>query len=349
MTVVVDIEPTNRCNAKCYFCPRDQTPHQGLMAPDVFEQALGRVVDLRAKFRELGRPDPNVSLCGLGEPLLNRHTPEFVQRVRDEGFSCTMSSNAALLDEARGHALLEAGLQRICINVGDRDGDYEEIYKLPYEKTRDNVLRFRDLAGDECDIFIVLVDHRRDPQHLADMRQYWGDQGLHAFMEYDIMNRGGALFVDHMQFEEYPQLAEARSLLHTNGIEAVCPTPFAFLFIGYDGQYYLCCSDWKKEVPLGSVADASFTDVMLAKLGHTRSRETVCKTCNLEPLNKLVEALRARDAGEADAPDIDAMLEKLRGFSAFALDEIAALTGQPAPAPDAGSAAMRRTIPVTAI
>jgi len=88
---------------------------------------------------------------------------------------------------------------------------------------------------------------------------------------------------------------------------------------------------------------------MLAKLGHTRSRDTVCKTCNLDPLNKLVEALRARDAGEADAPDIDAMLEKLRGFSAFALDEIAALTGQPAPAADAASEAVRRTIPVTAI
>jgi MoaA/NifB/PqqE/SkfB family radical SAM enzyme len=24
----LDIEPTNRCNAHCYFC-RDQTPHQG--------------------------------------------------------------------------------------------------------------------------------------------------------------------------------------------------------------------------------------------------------------------------------------------------------------------------------
>ena len=41
MTVVVDIEPTNRCNAKCYFCPRDATPHQGLMTPEVFGHAAG--------------------------------------------------------------------------------------------------------------------------------------------------------------------------------------------------------------------------------------------------------------------------------------------------------------------
>ena len=100
MTFGVDIEPTNRCNAKCYFCPRDATPHQGLMTPEVFEQSLGRCDELRTKLRALGRPELKISLCGLGEPLLNRHTPSFVRQVRDEGFDCTMSSNAALLDEA---------------------------------------------------------------------------------------------------------------------------------------------------------------------------------------------------------------------------------------------------------
>jgi hypothetical protein len=101
-------------------------------------------------------------------------------------------------------------------------------------------------------------------------------------------------------------------------------------------------------VPLGSVADTSFADVMLAKLDHTRNRELVCKTCNLDPLNKLVETLRARDAYEPDAPDVDQMIEKLRGFSEFAFDEIQALTGQPAPPPGNG-APKRRTIPITAV
>jgi len=350
MTFGVDIEPTNRCNAKCYFCPRDATPHQGLMTPEVFEQSLGRCDELRTKLRALGRPELKMSLCGLGEPLLNRHTPSFVRRVREEGFDCTMSSNAALLDEPRAHELLEAGLQRIAINVGDRDADYEAIYKLPFERTRDNILRFKELAGDACEVIIVLVDHRRDRAHIESMRQYWGDFGMRAFMEYEIMNRGGALFVDHMQFDEYPQLAEAREMLGARSIEAVCPTPFAYLFIGYDGQYYLCCSDWKKEVPLGSVADTSFADVMVAKLAHARTRQPVCKTCNLDPLNKLTEALRARDAGEADAPDVEALIEKIQNMTTFSLTEIEALTGQPAPAagpqPALGS---RRTIPVTAI
>jgi MoaA/NifB/PqqE/SkfB family radical SAM enzyme len=352
MALTVDIEPTNRCNAKCYFCPRDATPHQGLMAPEVFEQALSRVVELRTRFTELGRPSPKVSLCGLGEPLLNRHTPQFVRRVREAGFSCTMSTNAALLDERRTSALLEAGLQQICINVGDRDEQYDDVYKLPWEKTRDNVLRFRDRAGKDCIVFIVLVNHRGEPEHIESMRSYWREHGLQAFIEYEIMNRGGALFVDHMQYEQYPQLAEARELLHANAIQPVCPTPFSSLFVGYDGQYYLCCSDWKKEVPLGNVADVSFADVVLAKLAHTRDRGLVCRTCNLDPLNRLVEVMRAHEAGEVDADEIARVLEKIRGFTDYSLDHVEVLTGRPAPAVDGGptnGASTRRTIPVTAI
>jgi len=350
MTFGVDIEPTNRCNAKCYFCPRDATPHQGLMSPEVFEQSLGRCDELRTRLRALGRPELKISLCGLGEPLLNRHTPSFVRKVREAGFDCTMSSNAALLDESRANALLEAGLQRIAINVGDRDADYEEIYKLPWDKTRDNIVRFKELAGDACETIIVLVDHRRDRAHIDEMKAYWSERGMRAFMEYEIMNRGGALFVDHMQFDEYPQLAEARGMLDARGVEAVCPTPFAYLFIGYDGQYYLCCSDWKKEVPLGSVADTSFTDVMVAKLTHARTRQPVCKTCNLDPLNKLTEALRARDAGEDDAPDVDALIEHIGKMTTFSLKEVTELTGHPAPPAEPYVVpAGRRTIPLTVV
>jgi MoaA/NifB/PqqE/SkfB family radical SAM enzyme len=353
MTFGVDIEPTNRCNADCYFCPRDATPHQGLMSPETFEQSLARCVELREKLRALDRKELNISLCGLGEPLLNKHTPSFVARVRAEGFHCTMSSNAALLDERRSHALIEAGLQQIAINVGERDEGYEEIYKLPFERTRDNILRFKELAGDVCQTIIVLVNHRQDRAHLDDMRRYWADQGLQAFMEYEIMNRGGALFVDHMQFDALPQLAEAKALLEATGTEALCPTPFVYLFIGYDGQYYLCCSDWKKEVPLGSVFDVSFTDVMVAKLSHVRSRRPVCLTCNFDPLNQVTEALRARDAGEPAERDVDAVIEGVRRQTAFSLKEIEALTGQrPPPPPPPGTSEAtqrRRQIPVTAI
>ena len=291
-SVNVDIELTNRCNADCYFCPRDQTPHQGLMSEATFDRALERVVQYRDLARERADSDVTVSLCGLGEPLLNKLAPAAVRKVREADLFCAMASNASLLDTTRAEALLDAGLQRIDINVGERDEGYDDIYKLPWEKTRDNILRFHELSDGRCEVRIILVDHRRDPEHLADVRRFWEGHGITSFHRFDIMNRGGALFVEHMDFETMPELARARELIDERGGNLLCMAPFVFLFIGYDGQYYLCCSDWKKETPLGSVFDRSFVDVMAPKLEHLASREPVCRSCNWDPANRLADHIK---------------------------------------------------------
>jgi MoaA/NifB/PqqE/SkfB family radical SAM enzyme len=312
MSSSIDIEPTNRCNAKCHFCPRDQTPHQGLMSPEVFTQSLRRATEYRDLALELLGEDVAISLCGLGEPLLNRHTPEFVRQAREAGFAVAMSSNGALLNEERGKALLDAGLQRILINVGAEGSDYESVYQLPFEKTRANVVRFVGMAEPECAVQVVLVDYQRDPAHMREMERYWKQYGVNSFVRFDVMNRGGALFVDHMQFEEYSQLAKAREMLASRGAAVpLCGAPFGYLFIGYDGQYYLCCSDWKKETPMGSVFDESFRSVIDQKLQYVVSRSPVCKTCNHDPINKLTDALKAVDDGAAEPGSGEQMLDAI--------------------------------------
>ena len=121
------------------------------------------------------------------------------------------------------------------------------------------------------------------------------------------MNRGGALFVDHMQYEAYPETETAAPASRRRPAAPICVVPFVFLFVGYDGQYYLCCSDWKKEAPLGSVFDTSFVDLTAAKLDHVLGREPVCKTCNLDPVNRVTEELagarrRPRRPGDGRCP-----------------------------------------------
>jgi MoaA/NifB/PqqE/SkfB family radical SAM enzyme len=348
MAFSVDIEPTNRCNAKCHFCPRDQTPHQGLMLPDVFAQALERAKEYRDLARTHRGEDTELSLCGLGEALINKHTPEYARLGVEAGFEVTLSTNASLLTETKAEALLDAGLHKAFINVGDEGEDYEDVYKLPFEQTRANVVRFAEMADGRCEVRIVLVDHRRDPVHTKKMERYWTQYGIDQFVHYDVINRGGALFVDHHQFETYSELAQARAMLEARGVNApLCGAPFAYLFIGYDGQYYLCCSDWKKETPMGSVFDESFHSVMDRKLQYVTSREPVCKTCNLDPLNRLTEELRAVQQGLAEPSSADAILEALIASNG-AVHSIAASYGVnvPDPIPVGAPSPTRRLIPV---
>jgi MoaA/NifB/PqqE/SkfB family radical SAM enzyme len=341
----VDIELTNRCNAKCEFCPRDQTPHQGTMTPEVFERSLARVVEFRSVVPERAI---SVNLCGLGEPLLNRNAPAFVRQVREAGFTCGMSSNASLLDQARGMALLDAGLQKISINVADRDEDYERVYKLKFQKTHDNIVRFAQMAGDQCRVEVILVNYRRDIVHMMRMENYWRKRGIKYFMGFEIMNRGGALFVDQMQFEALPELEEARAIVQAQPFTPTCPAPFKYLFIGYDGQYYLCCSDWKKQVPLGSVFDVSFLSIRQQKLDHVTCREPICKTCNLDPINELTDELRSIKEGQGDDSTKANVIARLQ-LQAREVEEILAEMDRAEESMPATSSARttRRRIPLT--
>ena len=257
-----------------------------------------------------------------------------------------ISSNGALLNEKRGRALLDAGLDKIMINVGEHDEAYEDIYKLPFEKTRDNIVAFNEAAGDDCEVSIVLVDHRRDRDHLREMVQYWKGRGLHRFMFIDVMNRGGALFVDHMQFDEYPELEQARAMLDERESVPACGAPFGYMFVGYDGKYYLCCSDWKKEVPMGTVFDSSLVDVTSQKLLHVLDRQVVCATCNLDPLNRITEGLRLEGQGD-DEVDVEALVDGVVDSNRVVWGMLRQLEAHTTVDYDAADRAARRTrIPV---
>ena len=127
-------------------------------------------------------------------------------------------------------------------------------------------------------------------------------------MKYDVINRGGALFVDHMQYEKFAERRAAERLMEESGHKWVCPVPYLSVFIGYDGLYYLCCSDWKKEAPMASVFEASILAISEQKLHHVTSREPVCRSCNHDPLNAVTDKIRAVNAGDASQAELDEMV-----------------------------------------
>lgn len=301
-TFNLDIELTNRCNADCYFCPRDQTPHQGLMSAETFQKTLDRAIEFRDHAMAAMGRDLNISLCGLGEPLLNPRAIESARMVVDAGFRCAVTSNGSVLTEAKGRGLLDAGIHEIDLNVGEEGEEYERIYGLPFQRTLDNVLRFAEMAEGRCKVNIVLVDHREDESHRAHMLEFWREKGLADFVFFPIINRGGALQVERMVYDD-DQIAvrKAKEALAAHSSPPICSFPFVYLFVGYDGKYYLCCADWKKVAAYGTVHDSSFVEGFGPKLRAARGRELVCHTCNLDPTNILADTVRSATDPEAGA------------------------------------------------
>lgn len=274
------------------------------MSPDVLTRALERTMELDASpFPELDVRE--VSFCGLGDQLLNPHVATYVRAVRDLGLDVAVNTNAARLDAEHGDALLDAGVTRVFVNAGAVGDDYEADYGLPFEKVRKNVAAFAALAHRRCELNVVLVDHATDPERVHEVERFWRTQGVVRFFGLDLLNRGGSLVLDGMDFERATQHPEALARLRSTGADHGCMGPFAFPFIGYDGRYYLCSSDWTKEAPVGDVHEQSLLEVMLDKAAMVRTREPVCRGCNHDAVNRLTAEMARRDAGEPS--DVDGL------------------------------------------
>ncbi len=111
------IEPTSRCNELCQQCPRTLLSREE--DRDLTFENFQYIIE---QFPILDR----VVLHGLGEPLLNKDLPRMVRYLKDRGTYVLFNSNGILLNEKRGMALIEAGLDEYRLSM---DGASRETYK----------------------------------------------------------------------------------------------------------------------------------------------------------------------------------------------------------------------------
>jgi putative metalloenzyme radical SAM/SPASM domain maturase len=106
------VETTSRCNLNCVMCmkqDRDGCAHDGDLQPETFEALKDAFPGLDA-----------LVLNGIGEPLLNSHLELFISQARklmpDQGW-IGFQTNGLLLSNPRSMALVDAGLDRICLSM----------------------------------------------------------------------------------------------------------------------------------------------------------------------------------------------------------------------------------------
>jgi hypothetical protein len=291
----LDIELTNRCNAYCNFCPRDKTPQQGFIAMEVFRQAANRA-------REEGLV---VMLAGQGESTIH---PEFelcIDYLAEQKIPFGLTTNASLLTAARARHLLERGIMRMTFSAGDLGDDYEEVYGLDFKNTLENIRHFTQLNRDEfsgqCDIWISLVEHEINYGKREEIKQFWENEiGVNGVFSYRQISRGGACDNGYYFLKSSRFVNEAIDAMKNSGISSLCNLAFTAPFIGWNGQYYVCCSDYEKKVPLGSVYDYSIAEMDQVKMKSILGGNQACILCNYDPLNSIRENFFEREQGIID-------------------------------------------------
>ena len=105
------IEVTNRCNSLCKSCP---------LTYDHFLQWEPKHHLNWDQFRRIVDQVPSIDravLHGIGEPLMNPDLPRMVTHLKQRGAHVLFNTNAVLLNQERGDALTEAGLDELRVSL----------------------------------------------------------------------------------------------------------------------------------------------------------------------------------------------------------------------------------------
>jgi len=109
---VIFIEVTNHCNLLCDTCPRTfiATERPRTLVWNAF-------VSIVEQFPAVRR----AVLHGIGEPLLNRDLPRMIAHLKARGAMVLFNTNATLLDDDWGRALIASGLDELRCSLDGAD------------------------------------------------------------------------------------------------------------------------------------------------------------------------------------------------------------------------------------
>ena len=274
------------------------------MSEEVFKQVVERAEELEEM--------PELNFTGQGEPLLHKDIVEFGHHLQQKGHNFGITTNASLLDDSKAKSLLEAGLARITFSISDLGDDYEEVYNLDFDTTQKNIFNFLEINQGRAEVRISIVEHDINKPHITELKKFWREAGVQQIFHFPQVNRAGACnqglyFVGNQQYVQ-----EAEKILADNHLSSLCGTPFKFMFVGWNGNHYICCNDYEKRNPLGTVFDFGFAQMDEIKTSSMAKGISACMDCSIDPINSIREALFEINNDETDDKKLSSVVDQLK-------------------------------------
>lgn len=246
---IINIETTNYCNEKCWFCPRAEAT-----------RGFGFVsLDLVKKIVDQGVPHGGILyyLHKDGEPLMHPKIMDIIGYIKGAhpGNQVRLTTNGTLLTEDKARRLIELKVDQVRVGVRAATREtFKRVHKKDlFDRVKANAERLitlkQELRATKPMIVIQIVVCEDTVNEIDLFRQQWGDKNV--FMEIkDFMSWGGA--VDDATLSKGNDLDPRRP---------PCIDPFHNLVVNFDGKVSLCSLDWNAAVPLGHVGTHSVLDV----------------------------------------------------------------------------------------
>lgn len=283
---VMYIDPTNKCNLRCEFCP---TADKALLRQVGRKGATLSFETYARIIKELGdfpRPLKLLSLYKDGEPLMHPRLADMIRLAKEAGIAERVwtKTNGTSLNPALNQALVDAGLDMIHISVEAVSSEgYLEIAKskVDYETFKANIADFYSRRK-QCGVYIKIADTNLSSDEVEKFYRDFQPISTHCAIE-KLMGWSNSGLKDFTLGTE-PDTYDGLPLIK----KKVCAYPFYVLAVNSDGSVSVCGNDWSYKTSVGNIHEQSLESIwhgealrqfQLMHLNGQRSKNEACDNC----------------------------------------------------------------------
>ncbi|HHE05084.1 MAG TPA: radical SAM protein, partial [candidate division WOR-3 bacterium] len=241
----ITVELTNRCNLKCFMCPRNNVKMKlGDMSMEVFK----KIIEEASKF---------LPVCLVpffrGESLLHPRFIEMLKIARDKGLGpIQMATNAYFLDEKITQELLNLKIEFISFSIDVNDPQiYQKIRKhSDFRRVFSNILYFLEEKNKTPHKFphiqVSAVKTPKNSPLIADFVEFWKDKvdRVRIYYAHSLNGKLGHLNEEEEVLERKP-----------------CLKLLTDIVIYWNGDIAICNHDWQRQLFIGNVRQDCIQDI----------------------------------------------------------------------------------------
>jgi len=269
--LMVNIEPTNHCNLKCYYCPRE-----------AMERELGHM----SWEMYTGIIDDSVQYGGIqvinyhkdGESLLHPRICDMIRYAKEVGKVpiTHFNTNALKMPDKQIRELIESGLDDLTFSI---DAVKPETFKAMkgvdgLARVEANTRRFaeirREMKRTKPFLRAKIIDCKESHDEVQPFLEKWSQELDEAYAQ-PINSFGGWLDIA------------------PKGADHPCQSLWYTLAVNWDGSVNLCSDDFGGHEPVGHLKDQTLRQIWVGERMNTfremmmenrRKEMPICQNCN---------------------------------------------------------------------
>jgi radical SAM protein with 4Fe4S-binding SPASM domain len=287
------IDITNRCNAKCVWCPNPDLTHVGAMDMDVYR----KIID------DYGSRGGVVTFGTFGEPLMDKHMKERIEYLKryPKIHKIEVLTNGFFLNDKMVPLLVEHGVG-VDISLDELDKQtFEDVKKMSFDVVRDNIVNFLEInskASRPVPVNIRIKTLKTVEETLAQelfkiIASHDCSVVLNSIDDNIISNWAGKLdkeaFIKEYEISSPDKTRYTHKRFNQTNV-APCTQLWKRIVVYWDGSVVLCCADMFSRSIVGDLKSNSITEIWngpdLKKLrgqmvNRQRFEVPICQDCDI--------------------------------------------------------------------